>query len=74
VDVGKWRISTKSVVAALTTAGALWQIQPVRDFVMVQVHAHPHWAGAVAWVSGVWALLHNPEVQGVLGLTPGEQK
>jgi hypothetical protein len=70
----RWKVSTKSLLGVFTAAGALWQIQPVRDFVMVQVHAHPHWAGAVGWVSGLWALLHNPEVQQALGLQDEPQK
>lgn len=68
IDTSKLKITTKSLVGLLTTASALWQIQEVRDFAMLQIHVHPHLASAAAFIGGLWAVLHNPEVEKALNI------
>lgn len=68
IDTSKWKVSTKSLIGVLTTLSALWQIEQVRDFVISQVHAHPHWAGGAAFIGSLWTLLHNPQVEKTLGI------
>lgn len=74
IDTGKIKLSTKTVMAALTTLTALWQVQQVRDFVIGEVHLHPHLASVAGLISSLWGLLHNPEVQQALGLDGDEAK
>ncbi len=66
--VKNMRLSTKSLVAALTAFGALMQVPAVSGFVYKLTAAHPNVAGALTALVGIAALLHNPQVQAILGV------
>lgn len=68
IDTSKLRISTKGLVGFIVTAGTLFQIPEVHDFLIAAAHNHPHILGILGSVTGVCALLHNPEVQDALGI------
>lgn len=68
IDTSKLQASTKKLMGLVVTAGTLFQIPAVHDFVLVQVHNHPHMAGVVATLTGLFTLLHNPEVAEALGI------
>ncbi len=68
IDTSKLQASTKQLMGLLVTAGTLFQIPAVHDYLISLVHNHPHLAGVFGTVAGVFALLHNPEVQDVLGI------
>lgn len=68
IDTSKLQASTKKLMGLVVTAGTLFQIPAVHDFVLVQVHNHPHWAGTAATIASLYALLHNPQVQEALGI------
>lgn len=68
IDTSKLQASTKKLFGLVVTAGALFQIPAVHDFLLAQVHNHPHLAGVAATLTGIFTLLHNPQVQDVLGI------
>lgn len=68
IDTSKLQASTKNLMGLVVTAGTLFQIPAVHDFLIIQVHAHPHLAGIFGTLTAVAALLHNPQVQDVLGI------
>lgn len=68
IDTSKIKLSTKSVAGIVAVAGSLWQVQQVHDTVLKFVQAHPHWSGLIGVVGTLWALLHNPQVQEILGI------
>jgi hypothetical protein len=68
IDTSKLRVSTKSLVGLVVTAGTLFQIPAVHDFIIALAHNHPHVLGFFGTVTGVIGLLHNPAVQDVLGI------
>lgn len=68
IDTSKLQASTKNLMGLVVTAGTLFQIPAVHDFVLLQVHDHPHISGIVATLTGIFTLLHNPQVEEVLGL------
>jgi hypothetical protein len=67
IDTSKLQASTKKLMGLVVTAGTLFQIPAVHDFVLVQVHNHPHMAGVIATLTAIAGLLHNPQVMDVLG-------
>lgn len=62
------KLSTKSIVSALLGFGAAMQVPAVSTFVYAQTASHPRIASAITVLMGVVALLHNPQVQTVLGI------
>lgn len=66
VDTAKLKVSTKNLVGSLIAAGALFQVPIVHDGLLKFAGTHPHWAGAIGTVLGVYGVLHNPQVQDVL--------
>jgi hypothetical protein len=68
IDTAKLKISTKSMVAAVFTLGSLLQIGVVHDYVLSLAHDHPHVVAFTATITGIYGLLHNPEVQDALGI------
>jgi hypothetical protein len=68
IDTTKWRVSTKSIIAALMTFGGLMQIPAFSAYVLSITGHHPHLAALVTSVMGIYAVLHTPEVQDALGL------
>lgn len=68
IDTSKLQASTKNLMGIVVTAGTLFQIPAVHDFILLQVHDHPHISGIVATLTGVFTLLHNPQVEEVLGI------
>ena len=73
IDTSKLRVSTKSLAAAVTALGTLWQIRAVHDGVLAFVSAHPHYSGIFGAVGVVWALLHDPQVREVCGMDGATQ-
>lgn len=68
IDTSKLQASTKKLMGLVVTAGTLFQVPAVHDFILSQVHDHPHISGIVATLTGIFTLLHNPQVEEVLGL------
>ena len=68
IDTSKLRFSTKSLVAVVTTFGGLMQIPQVGNTVMALAKGHPHITAAVAMVMSAAMLLHNPQVEAILGI------
>jgi len=68
LDLSKLKISTQSLVAFLITLGGLLQIPQVSAFVLGLAAKHPHIAVAVGVITGIAALLHNPQVEQALGI------
>lgn len=68
IDTSKVQASTKKLMGLAVTAGTLFQIPAVHDFLLVQVHNHPHLAGILGTLTAAAALLHNPQVMDVLGI------
>jgi hypothetical protein len=68
IDTSKLRISTKGLVGFIVSAGTLFQIPEVHDFLISAAHNHPHILGILGSLTGVAALLHNPQVQDALGI------
>lgn len=68
IDTSKLQVSTKGLIAVTATAGTLFQIPAVHDFLIAQAHNHPHVLGALGTLTGIFALLHNPEVAAALGI------
>lgn len=68
IDTAKLKISTKRLFAFFLCFGGLMQIPTVSGFVGSVTLHHPHVAALVTAVTGIALLLHNPEVQDVLGI------
>lgn len=68
LDTAKLKISTKTLVAFLGVMGTLLQIPAVGAPIFAFAKLHPHFASALAAVTGIIALLHNPQVAEVLGI------
>ncbi len=66
IDTAKLKLSTKNLVRTLLAAGALFQAPPVHDALLKFAGTHPHWAGLILTVLGVYGVLHTPQVQDVL--------
>jgi uncharacterized protein YjgD (DUF1641 family) len=68
IDTAKLKISTKTMLGAVIGFGSLMQVPVVNQFVASVTMQHPHLAAIVTSVMGIYALLHNPEVQDALGI------
>lgn len=68
IDTAKLKVSTKSMVAAVLALGSVLQIGVVHDYVLTLAQTHPHMVAAVGTITGIYGLLHNPEVQDALGI------
>lgn len=68
IDTAKLKVSTKSMVAAVLAAGSVLQVGVVHDYVLSIAGAHPHVVAAIGTITGIYGLLHNPEVQDALGI------
>lgn len=68
IDTANLKISTKSIVTGLLAFGAFMQIPAVNAFVIAQTTLHPKLTGLITAISGVYAVLHNPQVQEALGV------
>jgi hypothetical protein len=66
---GQGKFSTKSIISFFVGLGGLMQIQQFRDPVLKFADSHPHIASTIAVVTGIAALLHNPQVQDILHIT-----
>lgn len=62
-DFSKLKISTKALIGFLLSLGSFLQIPAVSAPVFAFVKTHPHWASALAVLTGVVGLLHNPQVE-----------
>lgn len=60
--------STKRIAAALAAVGALVQVPAVKDALVKLVETHPHYASLAATAVTLWTLIHNPQVEQILGL------
>jgi hypothetical protein len=67
-DVSKLKISTKTLVALVFGIGSLLQIPQVSAPVFALAKSHPHFATVLAVLTGLLTLLHNPQVETVLGI------
>jgi hypothetical protein len=73
-DISKLKFSTKGCVGFLLGIGSLLQIPQVSAPVFAFIKLHPHYATAFAMLTGVITLLHNPQVEAVLGINiPAQQ-
>ena len=72
IDTSKLKISTKSLVVMLMGFGTLMQIPAVSQFVLALTSQHKNVASVVTAITGIAMLLHNPEVQDVLGMKRAE--
>lgn len=68
IDTGKLKLSTKSLVSFVLTFGGLMQIPQFGNIVMALAKGHPHITIAVASLSSAAMLLHNPQVEQLLGI------
>jgi hypothetical protein len=68
VITGKAKVSTKALIGMLLTFGSLMQIPAVNSFVAPLIAHHPHIASIIGTLLGIYAVLHNPQVQQVLHL------
>jgi hypothetical protein len=74
LDLSKLKFSTKSLVGFLLGIGSLLQIPQISTPVFAFLKAHPHYSAAFAVLTGVITLLHNPQVEAVLGINiPAQQ-
>lgn len=60
------KASTRAMIGGLAVIGALLQVQPVHDFLIEQLHGHPHIVSLIGTALGIYGLLHNPQVKAVL--------
>ena len=74
IDTSKLQASTKKLMGLVVAAGTLFQIPAVHDFVLVQVHNHPHLAGIVATLTGIFTLQTGQPINWDNGstTTPGD--
>ena len=68
IDTAKLKISTKTMLALLLGFGSVMQIPVVNEFVAAITSRHRNIAAVVTTLMGIYALLHNPEVQDALGI------
>lgn len=68
IDTAKLKISTKTILGVLVGFGSLMQIPVVSQFVASVTMQHKNVAAIVTSLMGMYALLHNPEVQDALGI------
>jgi hypothetical protein len=68
IDLSRLKVSTKSIVAFLLGLGSLLQIPAVSAPVFAFAKLHPHVSAALGVITGIVGLLHNPEVEGILGI------
>lgn len=68
MNIARLKASTKSLLGAAVAGGSLLQIPAVHDTLAALTLHHPRWVGAVATATAIAALLHNPQVQDVLGI------
>lgn len=68
IDTAKLKVSTKSMVGALIAFGGFMQIPAVSQFALKITASRPSIASVVTAVLGVYAVLHNPQVQDALGI------
>jgi hypothetical protein len=66
VFTGKGKLSTSSIMGAFVSLGGLMQIQAFRDPVLKFANTHPRVSSTVGAITGIAALLHNPQVQSAL--------
>lgn len=66
IDTARIKISTKTVLAALTAVGAFAQTPFGQSLIL----HHAQLASAAAFVASALALLHNPVVEKELGIDP----
>ena len=64
IDTAKIKVSTKSVLAALTAIGAFAQTPFGQSLIL----HHAQLASAAAAVASILALLHNPAIEKELGI------
>lgn len=69
---GKAKASTKALLALFMALPFLMQIDAVKNFVTPLLLAHPKISTAVGSLTSIALLLHNPQVQRVLGITTVE--
>jgi len=69
-DFSSLKFSTKSLIAFLLGLGSLMQIPQVSAPVMAFGQHHPHVAVIIAMLTGIITLLHNPQVEKLLGMNP----
>ena len=68
IDTAKLRISTKSIVAAFMSFGALMQVPEVNSLVLSLTERHKRLVAIVTAVGGIYTVLHDPKVQDALGI------
>lgn len=68
IDTAKLKVSTKSLMGLVVSAGALFQVPAVHDFMIAQAENHPHILGIIASLTAACTLLHNPQVEDILGI------
>jgi len=67
IDTSKLKVSSKALASGFMVFGALMQIDPVKTMVLQVTLPHPRIAWFVATAVSVYAVLHNPQVEEVLG-------
>ena len=60
------KITTKSIIALITTAGLVLQDPTVQNAVVAITLTHPHLAIIAAVIVAVAGVLHRPDVQAAL--------
>lgn len=68
IDTAKLKISTKTMLGFVIGFGSLMQVPAVNEFVAAHTLQHKNLTSLVATVMGIYALLHNPEVQEAFGI------
>lgn len=68
LDTATLKSSTKGLVGLAISVGGLLQIQQVHDFVFALAEHHPHIVTLLGMVMTVYTLLHNPQVEAILGI------
>jgi hypothetical protein len=66
VNFSKLRVSTKSLLGALTVLGIVVQSKPAQTMIA----AHPKLASAAGVITSILTLLHDPRVRNAFGLPP----
>lgn len=74
IDTARLKVSTKTLFSLFAAFGTVMQIPAVNQYVLAVTAEHKHLAALVTAISGIALLLHNPEVQGVLGVAKDEAK
>jgi hypothetical protein len=68
IDTSKLKISTKGLVALFVAFGGFMQIPAVNQFVLSLTTHHKRAAAVVTAIGGIYAVLHDPQVQDALGI------